>query len=1544
MTFASLAGGGEFMRLMNRFAIVFLTTRNRANGQIQDCYGYNEEIGECAGQPACETCEPSDCLFGEWNDWMVEGGCSNLAISHRRLERINNECGKPCQGTLIRSKVSISDECRSDLVPCEFVEWSQWSKCTPLATQSQRTRSVVTGKSFEEACEGSLEETRPCDFQFFPQDCEFSPWEPWSNCPSTCGGGLRVRERAITLPASNGGAPCKNMTRMLASCNLPKCPDADCQISEWSVWSVCDKATAQRFRSRSVQKHALGQGRRCGASLSETAGCPLQFEKTEAFGEWEAWSNCSRNCGGGARSRSRSIQSVQAINASVSEAGFPATQMVEPCREEPCSGASAPACSMSSWSPWSECEQKCGNSTMTRSRKIVDFAPSDQPEKGCVGAISEMQICVKEPCAEVDCVWGGWEAWSGCSMTCGGGYQTRGRVIERLATDGGKLCDPLTMSEMQSCNADSCEEGCVDGQWGEWSVWSACSASCDAGYKVRSRRESVMPNHCGKPPGGLLQDLATCTGLKSCTPDVNCTVSDWSKWSVCTRSCFGIQERSRTILKFAAGGGNQCQDVALSELAPCNPAEGEVSPTCGKQPSVDCVLSAWSDWTNCSLTCGGGQKKKSRTIVRSPANGGKTCDPELSIVAACNTEPCKAGGCADCKWGQWTEWGVCSGCNGFRWRYRSVAQFPNKCGRSCDAKANRQVAPCDVDCAPLLACSWSDWSISHCPTTCGSSPESRVRTLSTNNLVPSTDSRNVSEAASSHLFIGSERDSRSCVASQKLLDNCTVPEKCKQECVPVNCSFGPWSEWGSSTCAGLRERSREISSFDNDCGMPCSGPLTETQRSVSDCANNTPVDCILSDWADWESCASGYSQKVRSREVVQTVLNEGKPCVGPLQETTVCDANLAAEQPCKFSSWSDWAACSVTCGSGVHVRTRIIATMASPGSVSCAGSTEEVKACTEGNCTAENSPCVFSDWSLWSTCTAQGDKSRDRSIQSPARGSGNDCSGSMQEIMGCNDNNQSNCSVSEWGEWGDCDASCGGGQRSRDRKNLRCKDCPPVMTETEGCNTDTCPGSCKFGDWGEWSACSASCGAGSQARDRSVAGFRSRDGAGCVGELIEHRDCQGTQKCPSVNCSWGDWQSWDTCTRSCDGGQRFRSRSIAQFPLFGGVACSPSDMQEVGVCSTQRCSQMFCKDGAWSEWLDWSSCSATCTSGVRFRSRTVLVPANECGRAASGTSFETEFCNSDVPCVPSIDCLLSTWGDWSGCTSTCDGTMQRRRDVTRYGAGFGKFCTGGLNEVGPCNSGCGKGTPVDCVLTAWTDWTGCTATCGPGQRSRHRRIGVLSKFGGRECKGIVEEAAGCSREPCPLSGVVDCAISDWSEWGACDRCGGQRSRSRNVERYPRNGGLACPSFNTEMSEPCPFGCSSQMYCVWQDWLMWGGCSARCGNGLRKRRRYLGLTHEASNAPADLTLVHTYNSLLSGEQSIEVSERLPVMLGAFACGCLSVVGFLAVCRVTSSMRRRRWAATQDRTLPDDRHSRADEGDFGVQLPLVGSGEDTDGSYM
>merc|ERR1719234_562684 len=53
----------------------------------------------------------------------------------------------------------------------------------------------------------------------------------------------------------------------------------------------------------------------------------------------------------------------------------------------------------------------------------------------------------------------------------------------------------------------------------------------------------------------------------------------------------------------------------------------------------DCLTSEWSDWSDCSTSCGRGWLTKERRVVAGPKNGGKACPRKLQKKSDAQT-PC----------------------------------------------------------------------------------------------------------------------------------------------------------------------------------------------------------------------------------------------------------------------------------------------------------------------------------------------------------------------------------------------------------------------------------------------------------------------------------------------------------------------------------------------------------------------------------------------------------------------------------------------------------------------------------------------------------------------------------------------------------------------------------------------------------------------------------------------------------------------------------------------------------------------------------------
>ena len=92
--------------------------------------------------------------------------------------------------------------------------------------------------------------------------------------------------------------------------------------------------------------------------------------------------------------------------------------------------------------------------------------------------------------------WGSWNMWSFCSVKCGPGKRERMRKCDNPPPKfGGENC-PGSDRQTMPCSLSDCP---VDGKWGLWSPWTACSATCGAAKRSRTRGcDHPPPAHAGK--------------------------------------------------------------------------------------------------------------------------------------------------------------------------------------------------------------------------------------------------------------------------------------------------------------------------------------------------------------------------------------------------------------------------------------------------------------------------------------------------------------------------------------------------------------------------------------------------------------------------------------------------------------------------------------------------------------------------------------------------------------------------------------------------------------------------------------------------------------------------------------------------------------------------------------------------------------------------------------------------------------------------------------------------------------------------------------
>mmetsp|Transcript_65519 Transcript_65519/g.213335 ORF Transcript_65519/g.213335 Transcript_65519/m.213335 type:complete len:887 (-) Transcript_65519:188-2848(-) len=169
-----------------------------------------------------------------------------------------------------------------------------------------------------------------------------------------------------------------------------------------------------------------------------------------------------------------------------------------------------------------------------------------------------------------------------CSATCGGGIQLMKR--SRLQSpNGGMECPPMQME--QECNTFKCPVDCV---LEEWSGFSACSAECGGGVKERARNVKVEMENAGEPCEATEESVGC--NLQSC--DADCTLSDWTAWTSCSKICNGgSQRQEKTILEPARGTGKCFEPYSAErwELKDCNMDSCQSMLTGTNRTTLKCV-------------------------------------------------------------------------------------------------------------------------------------------------------------------------------------------------------------------------------------------------------------------------------------------------------------------------------------------------------------------------------------------------------------------------------------------------------------------------------------------------------------------------------------------------------------------------------------------------------------------------------------------------------------------------------------------------------------------------------------------------------------------------------------------------------------------------------------------------------------------------------------------------------------------------------------------------------------------------------------------
>ncbi|CAG9828712.1 unnamed protein product [Diabrotica balteata] len=340
----------------------------------------------------------------------------------------------------------------------------------------------------------------------------------------------------------------------------------------------------------------------------------------------------------------------------------------------------------SAWSNWAPCFHKSlsdynsSDHCLCQTRQCNNPVPANKG-KTCVGPSISVTNCT------VHGGWSDWSAWSACSATCGTAVKSRTRTCTNPAPAfGGRVCVGQDRSEALCTEYAPCPSQPVDGGWGPWSPWTSCTASCAGGYQLRQRKcDNPTPHNGGQHCKGNDIEYERCNDVP-CNEIKKFYSTDW----INTNGTSYHKKRYKIICRAPVKSPIQIKISVKEEEKYCSNSQ------CSND-DYESSWNQWSNWSDCSVSCGGGTQKRVRTCKKT-----RNCVGESTQTKDCNTHSCEEA------WGCWSEWSPCNVSCGWGVKIRTRSCL----GKTCNDVA-REEQPCeDQPCEAILGWgNWTEWSL-----------------------------------------------------------------------------------------------------------------------------------------------------------------------------------------------------------------------------------------------------------------------------------------------------------------------------------------------------------------------------------------------------------------------------------------------------------------------------------------------------------------------------------------------------------------------------------------------------------------------------------------------------------------------------------------------------------------------------------------------------------------------------------------------------------------------------------------------------------------
>ncbi|XP_053994839.1 uncharacterized protein LOC128885094 [Hylaeus volcanicus] len=305
-------------------------------------------------------------------------------------------------------------------------------------------------------------------------------------------------------------------------------------------------------------------------------------------------------------------------------------------------------------------------------------------------------------------------------------------------------------------------------------------------------------------------------------------------------------------------------------------------------------------------------------------------------------------------------------------------------------------------------------------------------------------------------------------------------------------------------------------------------------------------------------------------------------------------------------------------------------------------------------------------------------------------------------------------------------------------------------------NDNLCPVDGGWTSWNLWGSCSGKCGfKGKRTRYRTCNNpLPSKNGGPCIGPSYQIESCEIT------GCTMNDYE-YAVRNHSIRKGEmkivkEIHKRLPALIELCFSIDCTFFLVKKIlGSNAMHYWNAMNCvkydvgcpRHGGWSSWGAWSSCSANCGRGQKYRTRTCDSPIpSRTELTCVGPAFELKSCIG-FDCKKHSMGTWTNWSKWSMCNVQCGNGIQiRKRSCSGIQKTQDTSCEGSTRDIKGCSI---KNCSVNGMWSSWTVWTFCSSSCGIGTQFRNRMCSNPSPSGnGISCFGSASEIRQCFNKPC----------------------------------------------------------------------------------------------------------------------------------------------------------------------------------------------------